>query len=59
VKFSIVANGKVASAIIEQNTTHSDELGRCISQAVKRWKFPAVHGGGNALVSYPFVLRAG
>jgi TonB family protein len=57
VRFSILSTGKVASSVIEQNTAKDARLGDCIAAAVKRWKFPAIRGGGTAVVSYPFQLR--
>jgi hypothetical protein len=33
------------------------ELDRCINGVVARWRFPRPAGGGNVIVSYPFVLR--
>jgi hypothetical protein len=59
IQFSIVGTGKVASAVVESNTTGDSAVGNCIAQAVKRWKFPRVRNGGTALVSYPFRLSAG
>ncbi len=58
IQFSIVGNGKVASATVQENTTKDSKVGNCIAKAVKRWKFPRVGGGGTALVSYPFRLTA-
>lgn len=58
VQFTILSSGKVAGAIIEQNSTNDSEVGHCITKAIKRWKFSGVvRGGAAALVSYPFVLR--
>jgi pSer/pThr/pTyr-binding forkhead associated (FHA) protein len=59
IQFSIVGNGKVASSVVQENTTKDSAVGNCIAKAVKRWTFPKVQGGGTALVSYPFRLTAG
>jgi hypothetical protein len=59
IQFSIVGNGKVASSVVQENTTKDKQVGDCIAKAVKRWKFPRVGKGGTALVSYPFRLSPG
>ena len=53
-----VGNGKVATSVVQENTTKDSIVGNCIAKAVKRWKFPRVGNGGTALVSYPFRLSA-
>jgi hypothetical protein len=58
IQFSIVGNGKVASSVVQENTTKDKQVGDCIAKAVKRWQFPRVGKGGTALVSYPFRLTA-
>ncbi len=57
-QFSILGNGKVGSAAVQENTTKDKTVGTCIAKAVKRWKFPRPRNGGTALVSYPFRLSA-
>ena len=59
IQFSIVGSGKVASSVVEENTTKDSAVGNCIAKAVKRWTFPKVDKGGTALVSYPFRLTPG
>jgi hypothetical protein len=58
VQFSIVGTGKVASSVVQENTTKDSSVADCIAKAVKRWSFPRVGKGGTALVSYPFLLTA-
>jgi hypothetical protein len=58
VQFSIIGSGKVANAIVQENTTKDKPVADCIAKAVKRWSFPRVGKGGTALVSYPFLLTA-
>jgi pSer/pThr/pTyr-binding forkhead associated (FHA) protein len=58
VQFSIIGTGKVASSVVQENTTKDSSVGDCIAKAVKRWSFPRVGKGGTALVSYPFLLTA-
>lgn len=58
VQFSIVGSGKVASSVVQENTTKDSAVADCIAKAVKRWTFPRVGKGGTALVSYPFLLQS-
>jgi TonB family protein len=58
VLFSIVQGGKVASAVIQENTTGDAAVGACIAQAAKRWTFPSPPGAGTTLVSYPLQLSS-
>lgn len=58
VQFSIIGTGKVASSVVQENTTKDSGVADCIAKAVKRWSFPRVGKGGTALVSYPFLLTA-
>ncbi|MFO7566611.1 MAG: AgmX/PglI C-terminal domain-containing protein [Enhygromyxa sp.] len=58
IQFSIVGSGKVASSVVQENTTRDSQVANCIAKAVKRWKFPRVNSGGTALVSYPFRLSS-
>ncbi len=58
IKFTIMPTGKVASSLVEENTTKDSAVANCIAKAVKRWSFPKV-SKGTAIVSYPFRLTAG
>jgi hypothetical protein len=58
IQFSIVGTGKVASSVVQENTTKDNDVANCIAKAVKRWQFPRVNNGGTALVSYPFRLSS-
>lgn len=58
IKFTIMPTGKVATSIVEENTTKDTAVGDCIAKAVKRWGFPKV-SKGTAIVTYPFRLSAG
>jgi hypothetical protein len=57
IQFTIITSGKVASSIVQENTTKDVSVGDCINRAVKRWKFPSLKG--TAVVSYPFRLDVG
>lgn len=57
VDFTLASSGTVTSAVISADETRDEQLRTCITRAVKRWKFPAVRGGGTSLVSYTYDLR--
>ncbi len=59
VQFTIAPTGKVAVAVVSSSTVSDKDVGNCIAKAVKRWKFPKPAGGGNVVVTYPFVLAPG
>lgn len=56
VSFIISATGSVQTASVANTTLNNSRVEECISQAVRRWTFPAPDGGGAVLVNYPFVL---
>ncbi|MGI5863102.1 MAG: TonB family protein [Myxococcales bacterium] len=58
VLFVIDANGNVPSARITEGTTlRHQALGNCICTRVQSWTFPAPKGGGQAMVTYPFIFK--
>jgi hypothetical protein len=42
-----------------ESTLADAEVGNCIAKAMRDWKFPKPEGGGNVVVTYPFVLQPG
>ncbi len=56
IDFTIGAKGKIAASKVQESTIADEQLGRCITKAVKRWKFPKPQGGGQVQVTYPFVF---
>ena len=62
VHFMIGRKGIVSEASVPSRSLPG-AVGRyveiCITAAVKRWVFPMPPGGGNAIVTYPFVLTPG
>lgn len=56
VQFLITNTGKVGSAAVNSSNLPDKKTEACIVKAVKRWKFPRPQGGGNVMVTYPFVL---
>ncbi|MBL4688294.1 MAG: TonB family protein [Nannocystaceae bacterium] len=59
IQFTIGPTGKVPAAVVASSSVKDKNVGNCIAKAVKRWKFPRPRSGGNAVVTYPFVLNPG
>jgi TonB family protein len=59
IQFTISPTGDVSIAAVQESTVKDADVGRCIADAAKAWKFPEPEGGGNVVVTYPFVLEAG
>lgn len=55
-KFIIAPTGAVQTAAVEKSELGNAKVEQCITQAVRRWSFPAPEGGGIVIVSYPFML---
>lgn len=58
VSFIISPTGAVQSATVGNSTINNSRVEGCITQAVRRWTFPAPDGGGVVGVNYPFVLSS-
>ncbi|MCA9711505.1 MAG: TonB family protein [Myxococcales bacterium] len=56
VQFTISPAGSVPVAVVADSSIKDENVAKCIAKAVKRWKFPKPAGGGNVVVTYPFVL---
>jgi TonB family protein len=59
IQFTIGPAGSVPVAVVSDSTVSDEAVGMCAAKAVKRWKFPKPEGGGNVVVTYPFVLEPG
>lgn len=57
VQFTIATTGRVSEAEIASSTLDDEDVGSCIVEAVKRWKFPKPDD--DVAVTYPFVLDPG
>jgi TonB family protein len=57
IRFVIGADGKVASATVEESTFDEDVIENCMLEAIKRLTFPTTKDGGVNVVIYPFVLK--
>jgi hypothetical protein len=55
-QFTIAGNGQVIASVRQSSTLASPQVEMCVVNAIKRWEFPAPHGGGLAIVSYPFTF---
>ena len=58
-QFTIGPTGSVTTAVVKSSTLSDAAVGECIARAMMRWTFPAPEGGGNVVVTYPFVLEPG
>ncbi|HJL04437.1 MAG TPA: TonB family protein [Polyangiaceae bacterium LLY-WYZ-15_(1-7)] len=56
-RFIISQTGAVTVATVQSSTLGHSDTEACITQAVRRWAFPAPDGGGIVSVTYPFMLR--
>jgi TonB family protein len=57
VQFMISPSGVVQNSSVAQSTLGSEQVDRCVADAVRRWTFPAPDGGGYVTVSYPFLFE--
>jgi metallo-beta-lactamase class B len=58
VQFTIAGSGEVVESIVVQATTNDPLVEGCIAAAARGWRFPRPVGGGNVIVTYPFVLAS-
>jgi len=58
VSFIISPTGSVQSAMVRNTTLNDARVESCVTQAVRRWHFPAPDGGGIVAVNYPFVFSS-
>lgn len=56
--FTIGAEGKVTRSRLKDSTLSAPEVESCIQERVALWKFPKPRGGGEVMVSYPFLLKS-
>lgn len=58
VKFHIAASGSVSNSEVAESTASNAELETCVSGKVATWAFPKPKGGGEVVVTYPFIFKA-
>lgn len=57
--FTIDGTGRVSEVHIQEDSVGSNgAVGRCISQRIRRWRFPEPKGGGEVIVNYPWTFRS-
>jgi len=55
-RLTIAADGHVSAAEIVEADQHNLAIGACLTGLARDWSFPAVRGGGDTIVSYPYVF---
>ncbi len=59
VKWIINADGHASGAQVDAGTTlGSERVHRCMMDRIQSWQFPKPKGGGIAVITYPWILRA-
>lgn len=59
IQFTIGPQGTVTAATVEASQLPDAEVDNCIADVIKALSFPPPQGGGNVVVTYPFVLQPG
>jgi TonB family protein len=54
--FTIAGNGRVTEAQAIQTTMHNANVEQCLLRVIRRIRFPAPKGGGEVIVTYPFMF---
>ncbi len=55
--FVIDATGAVSSVRIEETTFPDEDVPSCISEQIRKWRFPCPLGGGVVTVSHPWIFK--
>ncbi|RYZ98940.1 MAG: AgmX/PglI C-terminal domain-containing protein, partial [Proteobacteria bacterium] len=56
--WTINKDGLVSVSSIKNSTMNSKPVENCIAGKIKAWAFPKPQGGGQVLVSYPFMFKS-
>ena len=56
VTFTIAGNGRVSEASVIQTTMNNANVEECVLRVVRRIRFPTPKGGGEVIVTYPFMF---
>lgn len=59
IQFTIGGRGNVLASTVARSSLHDARVERCMSAAIRRWRFPKPKGGRDVVVTYPFVLEGG
>lgn len=57
IRFVIGGQGTILGSSVSESSLAIPSVSECISNAVRRWQFPAPEGGGVVTVNYPFTLQ--
>jgi outer membrane biosynthesis protein TonB len=55
--WTVTKNGRVKGVRVRSSTLGSTKVSSCISNQIKKWKFPRPKGG-DARITYPFLFRS-
>ena len=55
-QLTIAADGRVTAASVDKSDMGGD-IGACIANAARAWRFPAVSHGGVNVVNYPYLFK--
>lgn len=58
VNFTIDGSGAIADAQVAQTTMNNNNVEQCMLSRIRRWRFPEPKGGGQVVVTYPWILRS-
>lgn len=60
IKWVIDADGNASNATVDMSSTTlaSDKVHQCMMARIVSWQFPKPRGGGIAVITYPWILRA-
>lgn len=56
--WTIDKNGAVSTSSVKKTTMNNQAVEKCIAGKIKNWSFPKPKGGGQVLVSYPFLFKS-
>jgi len=56
--WTIDKNGAVSVSSVKKTTMNNKAVENCIAGKIKNWNFPKPKGGGQVLVSYPFLFKS-
>jgi hypothetical protein len=56
--WTINKEGAVSASSVKKSTMNNKPVENCITAKIKSWSFPKPKGGGQVLVSYPFLFKS-
>ncbi|MBK8236072.1 MAG: AgmX/PglI C-terminal domain-containing protein [Deltaproteobacteria bacterium] len=57
IQFTIGGEGAVTAANVQASEVKDAAVAECIAKRIRTWVFPKPEGGGNVVVTYPFLLE--